>query len=104
MFWNIRWTDALSGEDKSIVIESESKTSAECMALRRGIPFVVIHEASDDDVALARQNKLLWKYTPSAKYMCFGQPVGTAHVACLMLCGIWTMLVLLIRVGKLSLI
>jgi len=104
MFWNIRWTDALSGEDKSIVIESETKTAAECMALRRGIPFVIIDEANDADIETARESKLLWKYTPSARYTAFGQTLGTAHLACLMLCGIWTMLVLLIRVGKITLL
>src|SRR5262245_33277172 len=41
MFWVIRWTDLLSGEDRSIVVEAESIVEAKRMALRRNIPVVV---------------------------------------------------------------
>jgi len=100
MFWVIRWTDAYN-QDQAIVLEAESKTAAECMALRRGIPAVFIGQASSSDVELARERKLLWRYTPNPRYVCFGQPIGRAHVACLMLCGLWTIFALL-RVSHLS--
>jgi hypothetical protein len=102
MFWVIRWTDAQSNDDKAIVLEAETRASAECMALRRGIPTVFIGEASEGDIQLARLNKLLWKYTPAPRYSCFGQSIGTRHVACIMLCGVWTIFVLL-RVGQMPL-
>jgi hypothetical protein len=102
MFWVIRWTDAQSNEDRAIVLEAESKTSAELMALRRGIPTVFIGEASDSDVEMAREHKLLWKYTPNPRYSVLGRAVGMRAVACLMLCGVWTIFVLL-RVGHIPL-
>ena len=94
MFWIIRWTNA-QGVDQSIVLEAKSKVVAETIALKRDIPFVIIEEASDADVAEARESKRLWCHTREQQRTCFGRPVRTGQLVCLMLCGIWTIGVLL---------
>jgi hypothetical protein len=101
MYWVIRWTDKVTGEDQAIVVEAKSRTLAETIALKRDIPVVFIGPADDDDVAAAREAKLLWRYTPDSHWSCFGQPVGTRQLACLMLCGIWTIGLLLQSAGVL---
>jgi hypothetical protein len=95
MYWVIRWTNKQTGEDQSIVVEAKSKVVAETMALKRDIPIVFIGEAEESDVRAAREAKLLWQYTKEQRYTCFGQPVARRQLACLMLCGVWTIGVLL---------
>ena len=95
MFWIIRWTNR-QGVDESIVVEAGSRVVAETIALKRDIPVVVIEHASDADVAAARETKRLWRQTPRvAERTCFGRPVAGRQVACLLLCGLWTIGVLL---------
>lgn len=103
MFWIIRWTNR-QGEDQSIVVEAKSRVVAETIALKRDIPVVIIEEASDEDVAAARESKRLWQYTNKAtRHTCFGRPVATRQLACLILCGLWTIGVLLQSGGVLML-
>jgi hypothetical protein len=97
MFWVIRWTDAQSGDDKAIVVEGETRAHAECMAVKRGIPVVFVGEAGPADIRLAREQKLLWKYTPAPKYSCFGRAVSHRELVCLLFVGVATMLLILHR-------
>ena len=90
MFWVIRWTDRHTSEDKAIVVEAESQAEAEYMGLKRGIPIVFLGEASDSDVAWARRQKLLWKYTRVSPYTCMGRPVSKREIAFLMFAGLMT--------------
>ena len=90
MFWVIRWTDQHSGEDKSIVVEAESQAEAEYMGLKRGIPIVFLGEASGADVAYAKRQKLLWKYSRVSPYSCFGRSLSTTEVVFVMTLGIAT--------------
>ncbi|HLL88884.1 MAG TPA: hypothetical protein VK324_06250 [Tepidisphaeraceae bacterium] len=99
MFWVIRWTDAQSQEDRAMVVEAASRAAAECTAAKRNIPLVFVGEATDADVAAARKAKRLWKYTPDTRHTCFGTPVRTRELACLMLLGVWLTLVLLRNSG-----
>ncbi|HEV2292702.1 MAG TPA: hypothetical protein VGR35_02540 [Tepidisphaeraceae bacterium] len=101
MYWIIRWTDR-EGDDQAIVVEAESRVVAWTIALKRDIPVVVVEEASDSDVAAARDANRLWQYTRPAQHMCFGRPVATRQVACLMLCGVWTIGALLQSSGVLA--
>ena len=96
MFWVIRFTDRETQQDTEMVVEAAGRAAAETMALKRGIPLDFVGEASESDIAAARERKLLWKYTPDRpRFSVFGQPASAAHVAFLMLCGIWTMLAVL---------
>jgi hypothetical protein len=95
MFWVIRGTDPKTNQDFAWVVESASRTQAEMWALRRNIPYVIVDEAAPDEIRDARVNKRLWKYTPESRYRCFGQPVRRPQLACLMLAGVATILVLL---------
>jgi hypothetical protein len=97
MYFVIRWTDAQSGDDKSIVVEGENQGYAECMALKRGIPVAFLGEASPADIAMARERKLLWKYTPDPKYKCFGHAVSHRELVCLLVAGIATAMFILHR-------
>ncbi len=90
MFWVIRWTDLASGEDKSIVVEAESQAEAEYMGLKRGIPIVFLGEATNSDIAWAKKQKLLWKYTRVSPYTCMGRPVSKREIAFLILAGLAT--------------
>lgn len=95
MFWIIRWTNG-QGQDESIVVEARSRVVAETIALKRDIPVVIISEATDGDIVAARENKRLWQYTMKAtSHTCFGRPVATRQIACLLLCGLWTIGLLL---------
>ena len=95
MFWVIRWTNA-QGNDQSVVIEAQSKVIAETIALKRDIPVVFIGEADAAEVEAAREARLLWRSTPQvAVQTCFGRPVHARQLACLILCGVWTIGVLL---------
>ena len=102
MLWVIRWTDLKSGEDQAIVVEAPSRAAAETIARKRDIPVVVVSVATDEDVAAAREAKRLWRYTRETGTHCFGRPVNTRQVACLMLCGVWTIGVLLQSAGVLQ--
>lgn len=101
MFWVIRGTDPKTNEDFALVVEARSNAAAESWALKRSIPYIVIDEASDDDIEEARIHKRLWKHSRDACFTCFGQPVAQGQLACLMLAGVATILVLL-RSGNLS--
>ena len=90
MFWVIRWTDRHTSEDKAIVVEAESQAEAEYMGLKRGIPIVFLGEASDYDVATAKKQKLLWKYSRVSPYSCFGRTVSKREIVFLMLAGLAT--------------
>jgi hypothetical protein len=102
MFWVIRGTDGHTDSDFAMVVEADSRAGAEAWALKRSVPYVIIDEAEDGDIDEARKGKRLWKHTPDARHRCFGQPVGAAHLACLMLCGVWTIALLLTRCGTVS--
>ena len=102
MFWVIRWTDRQTGADQSIVVEAKSRTVAETIALKRDIPVVFIGEADDADVAQARDARLLWQYSHENRRTCFGQPIASRQLACLRLCGLWTIGVLLQSAGILT--
>jgi hypothetical protein len=95
MFWVIRWSDLKTNDDHFIVVEAKSMVSARTFALKRDIPVVYVGEASDAEVEAAREANALWRYTRPTGRRCFGHPVSSAQVACLMLCGIWTIEVLL---------
>src|SRR5215213_7060482 len=95
MFWIIRWTDKHSGQDQSMVVEAKSRVVAETIALKRDIPVAFVGEADEADVILARESKRLWRYTKEHHRTCFGQPIAMRQVACLMLCGLWTIGLLL---------
>ena len=101
MFWVIRWTDPKSGQDQAIVVEAESRAAAETTAVKRNIPVVHLGEADDTDITAAREANLLWRYTPDMSWKCFGQPVGTIQLACLMFLGVTTIGVLLQSAGVL---
>ena len=95
MFWVIRWSDLKTNDDHVIVVEARSMVSARTFALKRDIPVVYVGEASDAEVAAARKAKLLWRCTRPIGWSCFGQSVTSRQLACLMLCGIWTIGVIL---------
>jgi hypothetical protein len=90
MYWVIRWTDRHTEADKAIVVEAGSRAEAEYMGLKRGIPIVFLGEASRRDVATARKAKLLWRYTPAARYTCLGRPLNRHQIAALILAGVAT--------------
>ena len=102
MFWVIRWTDLKANEDHAIVIEAETMVAARTFALKRDIPVVFMAEADDAEIDAARQAKLLWQYTRPTGRRCFGQPVSSGQLACLMLCGIWTIAVILHSCGPVT--
>ena len=99
MFWVIRGTDGQTDSDFAMVVEAESRAGAEAWALKRNVPYVMIDEAEDEDIVHARKGKRLWKHTPDARHRCFGQPVGAGQLTCLILCGVWT-IGLLLRVAQ----
>ncbi|MGB7159031.1 MAG: hypothetical protein WBD40_13260 [Tepidisphaeraceae bacterium] len=102
MFWVIRWTDLKSGEDQAFVVEARSRAAAETIALKRDIPVVFLGEADDADIKAAREAKRLWRYTRETGRKCFGRPIGPRQLACIMLCGVWTIGVLLQSGGVLN--
>ena len=95
MFWVIRWSDLKTNDDHCIVVEARSEKAARTFALKRDIPVVFMAEANDAEVDAAREAKLLWGYTHPTGWRCFGQQINSRQVACLMLCGIWTIGVIL---------
>jgi hypothetical protein len=90
MFWVIRWSDLKTNEDHFAVVEAESIVSARTFAIKRDIPVVYMGEANDAEVDAAREANVLWRYTRPTGWRCFGQQVNSAQLTCLMLCGIWT--------------
>jgi hypothetical protein len=99
MYWIIRGTDARTEKDFALVVEARSHAAAESWALKRNVPYVMIDEATDGDVRDARVNKRLWKHTRDSRYCSFGQPVPSGQLACLMVSGVATIL-LLLRAGN----
>ena len=95
MFWVIRYTDRETKEDRELVIEAATRLAVEAWALKRNIPLDFVGEATTADMSLAKRCKRMWRYTPEARYTVFGQPTTLRHVACLMLCGVWTGLAVL---------
>ena len=89
LLWVVRGTDD-NGNDLTAVIEAATRAEAEYMALRRGLPVVIVSEATSRDVATARANKMLWKYSKDARYQAFGRTVNAVQLAGLVLCGIIT--------------
>ena len=89
LLWVVRGTDP-DGNDLTAVIEAATRAEAEYMALRRGLPVVIVSEATSRDVAAARASKMLWKYSQDSRYRAFGRTVGAVQLVCLVLCGIIT--------------
>jgi hypothetical protein len=89
MLWVVRWTDN-DGKDTAAVFEAGSAAEAHYMAARRGIAVVVVEEASEADVKAAIKSGKIWRYSAQPKYTCMGQPVGRFQLACLLICGILT--------------
>ena len=94
LLWVVRGTDD-NGNDLTAVIEAATRAEAEYMALRRGLPVVIVSEATSLDVTTARANKMLWKYSKDARYQAFGRTVNAVQLACLVLCGIITAFLIL---------
>ena len=94
LLWVVRGTDD-NGNDLTAVIEAATRAEAEYMALRRGLPVVIVSEATSRDVTTARANKMLWKYSKDARYQAFGRTVNAVQLACLVLCGIITAFLIL---------
>lgn len=102
MLWVIRWSDTETALDHFIVVEAPSRAAAEAIALKRDIPVAFLGAADASDIAAARKAKLLWQYSSNKNRLrCFGEAVGTGHVACLILCGLWTIGTLLQTFGLL---
>ena len=95
MLWAVRGTERQTNKDITLVVEAESRAEAECMAIRRGIPVVIIEEATGGDIAFARESRLLFCHTRSSRHSCLGQPVNKLQLALLMLCGIATAVLIL---------
>jgi len=89
LLWVVRGTDD-NGNDLTAVIEAATRAEAEYMALRRGLPVVIVSEATSRDVTTARANRMLWKYSQDARYRAFGRTVNAVQLACLVLCGVLT--------------
>ena len=94
MLWVVRGTSK-SNEDISVVIEAATEAEAQYMAARRGIPVIVVEPATSSDIGQARAEGRLWTYTAEATYKCMGRPVGKLSLACLMVCGVLTVLAFL---------
>ena len=88
MFWVVRWSQ--DGEDKLAVVEAATRAAAECWALKRDIPLVIVNEAEPEDVNAARVAKRIWTYTAERGFRAFGRSLSGFHVACLMITGILT--------------
>jgi hypothetical protein len=89
-YWTVRGVSR--GQDVCLVIEAATMTVAECFATKRGVDVVFVTEASRGDVAAAKAAGRVWRYTPEARLKCFGRPVGHLQAACLVLCGLATVL------------
>ncbi len=76
--------------DVCLVTQARSATAAECFATKRGIDVVVVTAATASEIAEAKVAGRLWRYTPQSRLRCFGRPVGQLQAACLVLCGLAT--------------
>src|SRR5687767_659778 len=83
MLWAIRGTDRTTDKDITLVVDAVSRAEAECMAIRRNFPVVIIEPASDEDIVEAKQRKLLYVATKGTRmpYTAFGKPVGKLKLA-----------------------
>ena len=96
MLWAIRGTDHNTDKDITLVVEAISRAEAECMAIRRNFPVVIIEPATDADVVTAKQSRMLYSVNKNVMpYTAFGKPVGALKLAFLMLCGIATAMLVL---------
>src|SRR5688500_9619836 len=96
MLWAIRGTDHNTDKDITLVVEAISRAEAECMAMRRNFPVVIIEPATDADVVTAKQARLLYSDNKNVMpYTAVGKPVGALKLAFLMLCGIATAMLVL---------
>jgi hypothetical protein len=89
-YWTVR--GVCRGEDVCLVIEAETQVTAECIATKRGVDVVVVTAATPDETATAKLMGRLWRYTPEPRLKCFGRVVGQLQAACLVLCGLATVL------------
>ena len=94
MMWTVRGTTP-EGQDYTVVLEAESKTEAEYRVMKRGLPVVIIEEATAMDIKLAKSEKRLWKYKPDPVLFAFGRRVNKVQLAALLFIGCMTILVLL---------
>jgi hypothetical protein len=88
--WVIR--GMVGKKDASIVVESPTQAEAEAIGWRRGIEVVVTGDATPEDVRIARECGLLYRYTAPPRLTMFGRAVGRREAACFMLIGIATIL------------
>lgn len=95
MFWVIRGTDPKTEEDFAMVVEAQSRAAAETWAVKRNVPYIVLDEATKEDLLEARRTKRLWKHSRDDHFSCFGQPVHQGQLACLMTLGVATIAVVL---------
>jgi hypothetical protein len=101
MFWVIRGTDNRKGEDYAFVVETETEASAELWAMRRGVEAIIIAPADENDIEQARRANRLWRSTSSApKYFCFGRPIGLRQLLCIMLAGVMTVGLVIVRTSR----
>src|SRR5437016_5797976 len=89
LLWVVRGTDD-NGNDLTAVIEAATRAEAEYMALRRGLPVVILSEPTSRDVMSAKANRMLCNYSQDARYRVFGRSVNSVQLACLVLCGVLT--------------
>lgn len=94
MMWTVRGTTP-EGQDYTVVLEAESKTEAEYRVMKRGLPVVIIEEATAMDIKTAKAEKRLWKYKPDPVLFAFGRRVNKFQLASLLLIGCMTIIVLL---------
>lgn len=88
--WTVRGVNC--GEDICLVIEAPTDVAADCFATKRGIEVVVVTRATPEETAVAREVGRLWRYTPEARLKCFGKPIGQLQAACLVVCGLATVI------------
>jgi hypothetical protein len=96
MMWVIRGTSE-GGQDFAVVVETDSRAAAEWWGLKRGMTPSFVGQADENDVAEARRNKQLWKYTPDARHMFLGRPVGARQMLCFLIAGVATIIIVYAR-------
>jgi hypothetical protein len=84
--WVVRGT--LRGQDVSIVLEASSRQEAEYLGWKRGVPVVIVAEATEYDIRAAKEAGTLFRFTPHRGTRAFGRPVTNTQKAIFMLCGI----------------
>jgi hypothetical protein len=89
--WTVRGT--VRSTDVSFVIESPSKTEAEAAGWRRGIEVVIVTEATTEEIAQAKEEGQLFRFTPPPRLTCWGRVVSNNQAACLVLCALATILI-----------